>query len=113
MNLFRSEEHIERWLAGRPPGTMIPVTKLCALAHDWWGDRLSPDWRPPHPRPEPSDPRQPRAHRGVLAASLRSRAFRVLVRTRIRPHDGGCSRSKRKLAALPLLVQTSAERTAA
>jgi len=46
MNLFRSEEHIERWLAGRPPGTMIPVTMLCELAHDWWGDRLSPDWRP-------------------------------------------------------------------
>ena len=46
MNLFRSEEHIERWLAGRPPGTTITVTKLSELAHAWWRDRLAPDWRP-------------------------------------------------------------------
>jgi len=46
MNLFRSEEHIERWLAGREPGATIPVGKLSELAHAWWGDRLSPDWRP-------------------------------------------------------------------
>ena len=46
MNLFRSEEHAARWLAGRPPGATISVTKLCELAHAWWGDRLSPDWRP-------------------------------------------------------------------
>ena len=46
MNLFRSEEHVERWLAGRAPGATIPVTKLAALAQEWWGDRLAPDWRP-------------------------------------------------------------------
>jgi hypothetical protein len=46
MNLFRSEEHIERWLDGRGPGATIGVTKLCELAHAWWGDRLSPAWRP-------------------------------------------------------------------
>jgi hypothetical protein len=46
MNLFRSEEHIERWLAGRAPGATIPVTTLAALAVAWWGDRVSPDWRP-------------------------------------------------------------------
>ena len=46
MNLFRSEEHIERWLAGRSPGATIPVTMLCDLAHAWWSDRLAPDWRP-------------------------------------------------------------------
>jgi len=46
MNLFRSGEHIERWLADREPGTTIPVAKLSELAHAWWGDRLSPDWRP-------------------------------------------------------------------
>jgi hypothetical protein len=45
MNLFRSEEHIERWLAGRAPGATITVTKLSELAHRWWGDRLAPDWR--------------------------------------------------------------------
>jgi hypothetical protein len=46
MNLFRSEEHIRRWLAGRPPGATISVSQLSALAHAWWGNRLSPDWRP-------------------------------------------------------------------
>jgi hypothetical protein len=51
MNLFRSEEHIERWLAGREPGATIPVTTLSALAHAWWSDRLDPDWRP-HTRDE-------------------------------------------------------------
>jgi hypothetical protein len=46
MNLFRSGEHIERWLAGRQPGATIPADKLGELAHAWWEDRLSPDWRP-------------------------------------------------------------------
>lgn len=46
MSLFRSEEHIERWLAGREPGATIPVDKLSELAHAWWNDRLSPSWRP-------------------------------------------------------------------
>ncbi|HET9024346.1 MAG TPA: hypothetical protein VFN64_07210 [Burkholderiaceae bacterium] len=46
MNLFRSEEHIERWLGEREPGATISVTALCDLAHAWWGDRLSPDWTP-------------------------------------------------------------------
>jgi hypothetical protein len=46
MNLFRSEEHIDRWLAGRPPGATIDVTKLSDLAHAWYGDRLARDWTP-------------------------------------------------------------------
>jgi len=46
MNLFRSEEHIERWLAGRVPGATIPVAKLAELAQAWWDDRISPDWTP-------------------------------------------------------------------
>jgi hypothetical protein len=46
MNLFRSEEHIGRWLGARPPGATIPVTKLSELAHAWWDDRLSADWQP-------------------------------------------------------------------
>jgi hypothetical protein len=46
MNLFRSEEHIARWLGSRPPGATITVTKLSELAHAWWADRLVPDWRP-------------------------------------------------------------------
>ena len=46
MNLFRSGEHVDRWLAGRPAGATLPVTTLSALAHAWWGDRLAPDWQP-------------------------------------------------------------------
>jgi hypothetical protein len=46
MNLFRSEEHVERWLAGRARGASTGVERLCELAHAWWGDRLHPDWRP-------------------------------------------------------------------
>jgi hypothetical protein len=46
MNLFRSEEHIARWLGGRTPGSTISVGKLSELAHAWWGDRLAPDWIP-------------------------------------------------------------------
>ena len=51
MNLFRSEEHIGRWLAGRAPGVTINVEKLAELACAWWEDRLSPAWRP-HTRAE-------------------------------------------------------------
>jgi len=46
MNLFRSEEHIVRWLGPREPGATISVTKLSELAHAWWSDRLSTDWQP-------------------------------------------------------------------
>ena len=46
MNLFRSEEHIVRWLDGRAPGETMPVTKLAELAEEWWADRLAPDWGP-------------------------------------------------------------------
>jgi hypothetical protein len=46
MNLFRSEEHIERWLGERAPGATIPVSKLSELAFAWWSDRFSPTWQP-------------------------------------------------------------------
>ncbi|MGH7685923.1 MAG: hypothetical protein ACREN2_03800 [Candidatus Dormibacteria bacterium] len=46
MNLFRSEEHLDRWLAGRPRGAVIPVAQLRDLADVWYGDHLSPRWRP-------------------------------------------------------------------
>jgi len=46
MNLFRSEEHISRWLGARQPGATIPAQTLCDLARAWWDTRLSPDWRP-------------------------------------------------------------------
>jgi hypothetical protein len=46
MNLFRSEDHIARWLGGRAPGATVSARTLCDLAHAWWSDRLSPDWTP-------------------------------------------------------------------
>ncbi len=51
MNLFRSEEHIARWLGTREPGATIPVAKLVELAFAWWNDRISPEWAP-HTREE-------------------------------------------------------------
>jgi hypothetical protein len=46
MNLFRSEEHLDRWLAGREGGATTSVGTLCELAQAWYQDRLDPDWRP-------------------------------------------------------------------
>ena len=46
MLLFRSEAHVDRWLAGRGPGATIPITKLAELAGAWWADRLSQSWQP-------------------------------------------------------------------
>ena len=51
MNVFRSEEHIARWLGTRDPGATIPVAKLSELAFAWWDDRLAPEWAP-HTRTE-------------------------------------------------------------
>jgi hypothetical protein len=53
MNLFRSEEHVARWLdaTGSEPGATITAAKLSELAHAWWSDRLAPNWRP-HTRDE-------------------------------------------------------------
>lgn len=46
MNIFRSEEHIARWLGERQPGATIPILKLMELGHEWYADRLDGDWRP-------------------------------------------------------------------
>ena len=46
MLVFRSEAHVDSWLAGRTPGATIPISKLAELAVAWWGDRVAPDWRP-------------------------------------------------------------------
>lgn len=46
MNLFRSEEHVARWLGGRPPGATIPVVNLMELGRAWYADRLDSDWQP-------------------------------------------------------------------
>ena len=46
MLVFRSEAHVNRWLAGRAGGATIPITKLAELATAWWSDRVAPDWQP-------------------------------------------------------------------
>jgi hypothetical protein len=48
MNLFRSEEHLMRWLesTSRQLGATISSEKLCELAHAWHASTLSPDWQP-------------------------------------------------------------------
>jgi hypothetical protein len=46
MNLFRSEEHISRWLGERRLGVTVSVAKLAELAHAWWEDRVSAEWVP-------------------------------------------------------------------
>lgn len=46
MLVFRSEAHVDRWLAGRTGGTTITITKLAELAAAWWSDRVAPDWHP-------------------------------------------------------------------
>ncbi len=48
MNLFRSEEHLERWLDanGREAGAILDSRRLWLLAEAWWSDRLAPNWVP-------------------------------------------------------------------
>jgi len=46
MLLFRSEDHVTTWLAGRRPGATIPISTLAELADAWYRDRLDPDWTP-------------------------------------------------------------------
>jgi hypothetical protein len=46
MLVFRSEDHLGTWLAGRPPGATLSIERLSELAYAWWGDRLAADWRP-------------------------------------------------------------------
>jgi hypothetical protein len=45
MLVFRSEAHVNAWLAGRPAGATISISKLAELASAWWSDRLAPDWQ--------------------------------------------------------------------
>ena len=47
MLLFRSEEHIDRWLSFRdlPWGATMTPDQCWRLAHAWYKDVLSADWR--------------------------------------------------------------------
>ena len=48
MSLFRSEEHIARWLQreGAQRGAVVPVLQVWELAKAWYGDPRDPSWRP-------------------------------------------------------------------
>jgi hypothetical protein len=48
MSLFRSEEHVVRWLAntGRRCGAVIPIDTVWNLAKAWYMDPRAPGWRP-------------------------------------------------------------------
>jgi hypothetical protein len=47
MLLFRSEEHLERWLAerGSQRGATMTPEQQWELAMAWYSDKLSPDYR--------------------------------------------------------------------
>lgn len=36
MDLFRSEEHLLRWLGDRRPGATIPIQTICDLGYTWY-----------------------------------------------------------------------------
>jgi Alkylmercury lyase len=48
MLLFRSEEHVARWcrIWSIPRGAVFTLEQGWTLAKAWYGDRLSPHWRP-------------------------------------------------------------------
>ena len=47
MLLFRSEEHLGRWLdeRGLSRGATMTLDQQWRLAHAWYSSRMSPDWR--------------------------------------------------------------------
>lgn len=48
MSLFRSEEHVERWLVmrGYPRGQIVPLDVVWQLAKAWYADPRRVEWRP-------------------------------------------------------------------
>ena len=51
MLFFRSEERVREWCQARgvPVKPMVSIAQLWGLAHAWYGTRLQPDSRRPHP----------------------------------------------------------------
>lgn len=47
MLLFRDEEHVANWAGRRdlPVGAVIPPDQGWRLAHEWYQDKLAPNWR--------------------------------------------------------------------
>jgi hypothetical protein len=48
MTLFRSEEHVNRWLkeSGCQKGAVVPLPVVWRLAKAWYKDPRDPAWRP-------------------------------------------------------------------
>ena len=48
MSLFRSEEHVDRWLraTGNVLGAIVPLGQVWELANAWYTDPRDPAWRP-------------------------------------------------------------------
>jgi hypothetical protein len=48
MSLFRSEEHVARWLRqnGFDRGQSMPIDSVLRLARGWYTDPRSETWRP-------------------------------------------------------------------
>ena len=47
MLLFRDEEHVARWCEVREltPGAIVPADQVCRLAHAWYKNKLTAEWR--------------------------------------------------------------------
>lgn len=48
MSLFRSEEHVERWLEreAHTKGAVLPLAKVWELARAWYLDPRNAGWKP-------------------------------------------------------------------
>ena len=48
MSLFRSEEHVDRWLrqTRREKGAVVPLPTVWRLAKAWYTDPRDKEWRP-------------------------------------------------------------------
>ena len=48
MSLFRSEEHVDRWLARekKSRGAVVSLETVWHLAKAWYADPRDPAWRP-------------------------------------------------------------------
>lgn len=48
MSLFRSEEHLDRWLqrTGNTRGAVLPLQRVWELSRAWYQDPRDPHWSP-------------------------------------------------------------------
>jgi hypothetical protein len=74
MQLFRSEEHVERWLdqRGYGRGELLSLEQVWGLADAWYREKLSPDWR----RPTPEEAEEVFSTLGLTGAFWRLRPAR-------------------------------------